>query len=285
MLQTENDLLHGQTPLAEHTRGVAQHEAHHQAPHQVPVIGVLTVSRTGLGGSQVLQGAKHTLHPTAPSPPAEPLWGAPRRLQTQERDTVLTRFIDNDHGHLARGRTGGTPPHVTSPSLPGVLLPAPPLALDQGVAFDLAPIGHGKARGLFALHAPSALMRIASMLHALRVAQPTIGHHHGGRQRQATPTTRCHALVAHQPGPVPQAPPEQAVAWPSPPARARAPRQRLPDATARPCPTTPACAGRSTPYRPTPPAPPMSGTPRPPTPRSTASGSACPGLCRAPAAS
>src|SRR5207244_5024591 len=141
-------------------------------------------------------------HPTAPSPPAEPLWGAPLRLQTQERDTVLTRFIDNDHGHLARGRTGGTPPHVTSPSLPGVLLPAPPLALDQGVAFDLAPIGHGKARGLFALHAPSALMRIASMLHALRVAQPTIGHHHGGRQRQATPTTRCHALVAHQPGPV-----------------------------------------------------------------------------------
>src|SRR2546428_4046614 len=57
------------------------------------------------------------------------------------------------------------------------------------------------------------------------------------------------------PGTVPQAPPEQAVAWPSPPARARAPRQRLPDATARPCPTTPACAGRSTPYRPTPPAP------------------------------
>ena len=130
MLQTENDLLHGQTPLAEHTRGVAQHEAPHQAPHQVPVLGVLTVSRTGLGGSQGLQGAKHTRHPTAPSPPAEQLWGAPLRLQTQERDTVLTRFIDNDHGHLARGRTGGTQPHVTSPSLPWVLLPAPPLALE-----------------------------------------------------------------------------------------------------------------------------------------------------------
>ena len=86
------------------------------------------------------------------------------------------------------------------------------------------------------------------------------------------------------PGTVPQAPPEQAVAWPSPPARARAPRQRLPDATARPCPTTPACAGRSTPYRPTPPAPPMCGTPRPPRPRSTASGSGWPGFCRAPGA-
>src|SRR5437016_5493076 len=118
MLQTENDLLHGQTPLAEHTRGVAQHEAPHQAPHQVPVLGVLTVSLTGLGGSQVLQGAKHTRHPTAPSPPAEQLWGAPLRLQTQERDTVLTRYIDNDHGHLARGRTGGTPPDGTSPSRP-----------------------------------------------------------------------------------------------------------------------------------------------------------------------
>src|SRR5882672_5535034 len=100
----------------------------------------------------MLQGPKHELDPTAPSPPSDQLWGAPLGLQTQQVETVLARLIDDDHGHLAIGRTGGAKPHVTHTHLPRVLLPAPPLALDQVVAFDLSPIGQGKAIGRFALY-------------------------------------------------------------------------------------------------------------------------------------
>ena len=44
-------------------------------------------------------------------------------------------------------------------------------------------------------------MRIANMLHKLRVAEPTVGNHDGRRQLQATPTQRRHTLVEQHPGP------------------------------------------------------------------------------------
>jgi hypothetical protein len=44
-------------------------------------------------------------------------------------------------------------------------------------------------------------MRIANMLHKLRVAEPTVGNYDGRRQLHATPTKRCHAFVKHHPGP------------------------------------------------------------------------------------
>src|SRR6266545_7569333 len=111
------------------------------------IVGVFAVHLTGLGGQQMLQGPKDARHPMTPSPPSDQLWGAPLGLQTEQGETVLARLINDDHGHLAIGRTGSAKPHVTYPRLPRMLLPAPPLALDQVMAFDLSPIGQGKAIG------------------------------------------------------------------------------------------------------------------------------------------
>src|SRR6266849_4903288 len=79
--------------------------------------------------------------------------------------------------------------------------PSPPPAPDEVVPFDLLSIGQGKNIGLFTLNKQSALMRIANMLHKLRVAEPTVGNYDGRRQLHATPTKRCHAFVKHHPGP------------------------------------------------------------------------------------
>src|SRR5215216_5346453 len=117
----------------------------------MPIVGVFATYLAGLGGQQMLQGPKHELDPTAPSPPSDQLRGTPLGLQTQQVETVLASLIDDDHGHLAVGRTGSAQPHVTHTHLPRMLLPAPPLALDQGVAFDLSPIRQSKAIGRFTL--------------------------------------------------------------------------------------------------------------------------------------
>src|SRR5213594_1839579 len=152
VLQTKDNLLHGQTPFTDHTRGVEQDETPHQTQHQMPIVGVFAVHLAGLSGQQMLEGPKHELDPTAPSPPADQLRGTPLGLQTQQVETVLARLIDDDYGHLAIGRTGSAQPHVTYTRLPRMLLPVPPLALDQGVAFDLSPIRQRKAIGRFALY-------------------------------------------------------------------------------------------------------------------------------------
>jgi hypothetical protein len=79
-------------------------------------------------------------------------------------------------------------------------LPRPDVTLDEVMPFEPSAIGQGKAIRRFALDQQGALMRLANMLYALRVAKPTIGHHHGRRQDQATPTQHCSALVEHQLG-------------------------------------------------------------------------------------
>src|SRR5687768_11347872 len=101
------------------------------------VVGIFAVHLAGPGRQQVLQGSKTVLDPAAPSPPSNQLWSAPLGLQTHQVETVLARLIDDDHGHLAIGRTDGPKPRVPYPRLPRMLMPAPPLALDQVVAFDL----------------------------------------------------------------------------------------------------------------------------------------------------
>src|SRR5713101_2882963 len=107
MLQTEDDLLHGQMPLADHTGSEEQNEASYQPQDQMPIVGVFAAHLTGLGSQQMLQGPKDKLNPTAPPPPADQLRSAPLSLQTQQIETVLPRLIHNDHGHLAIGGTGG----------------------------------------------------------------------------------------------------------------------------------------------------------------------------------
>src|SRR5713101_7713910 len=163
----------------------------------MPIIGVLTVHLTRLRPQQMLQGPKDKLNPGAPSPPPDQLRGTQRSLQTQQRETVLARLIHNDDDHLAIGRTGRPKPHVVYPWLPRGLPPPPHLALDEVVSFDLVAIGQGKDVGLFAFHKQSALMRIAHMLHKLRVAEPTVGNHDWRRQLQAMPPQRRHTLVGN----------------------------------------------------------------------------------------
>src|SRR5713226_8049682 len=185
----------------------------------MPIIGVLTVHLTRLRPQQMLQGPKDKLHPGAPSPPPDQLRGTQRSLQTPQRETVLARLIHNDDDHLAIGRTGRPKPHVVYPWLPRGLPPPPHLALDEVVSFDLVAIGQGKDVGLFAFHKQSALMRIAHMLHKLRVAEPTVGNHDGRRQLHATPPYARRASPepsAVCPGTAPQAQPDQVVAWQSP---------------------------------------------------------------------
>src|ERR1700720_36116 len=167
----------------------------------MPIIGVLTVHLTGLGTQQMLQGPKDKLNPGAPSPPPDQLRGTQRGLQTQQIETVLARLIHDDDGHLPIGRTGRPKPHVVYPCLPRGLLPPPRLTLNEVVSFDLLSIGQGKYVGLFAFHKQGALMRIANMLHKLRVAEPTVGNYDWRRQLQATPPQRRHTLVEHHPGP------------------------------------------------------------------------------------
>src|SRR5712692_3990710 len=101
----------------------------------MPIVGVFVMHLAGLRGQPMLQGPKHERDPTTPSPPSDQRWGAPLGLQTSQVETVLARLIDDDHGHLALGRTGSAKAHITHTHLPRVLLPAPPFALDQGLAF------------------------------------------------------------------------------------------------------------------------------------------------------
>ena len=185
MLQTKDNLLHGQTPFADDTRRVEQDEARYQAQHEMPRVRVFTLYLTGLSGQQMFQGPKHKRDPVPPPPPTDQLWCAPLRLQTQQREAIMVRFVHNHHGHLARGGTGGPQTYVVYPWLPGVLPPGPRLTLDQVPPFPLAPISQGQHIGLLALSQQGALVRVANMLHALRVAKSTIGDYHRRGQQQA----------------------------------------------------------------------------------------------------
>ena len=180
----------------------------------------------------MLQGPPHARDPTAPAPPAAQLGGAPLGLHTPPGDTVLARLIDDDPGHLARGRTGGAQPHVTPPRLPRVLLPAPPLALAQVVACALAPIGQSPTRGRFALEPQGPLLGSAHLLPARRVATLPGGHPQRRWPCHAEPPPRCPACIAQHPHPRPLV-------------SARRPRQgagrrraQAPGTTKRPSPTT-----------------------------------------------
>src|SRR5438093_461421 len=84
MLQTEDDLLHGQMPFADHTGSVEQNEASYQPQNQMPVVGVFAAHLTGLNCQQMLQGPKDKLNPTAPPPSSDQLRSAPFSLQTQQ---------------------------------------------------------------------------------------------------------------------------------------------------------------------------------------------------------
>src|SRR5437870_3390911 len=119
----------------------------------------------------MLQGPKHELNPTTPSPPSDQLWGAPLGLHTQQVKTVLVWLIDDDDGYRAIGRTGGAKPHVAHPSLPRMLPPVPSLAVDKVMPFDLLSISQSKGIGLFPLHKHGAVVRIVHMLHELRVTK------------------------------------------------------------------------------------------------------------------
>src|SRR6266446_1846481 len=107
----------------------------------MPIVRVFTLYLTGLSGSQMFQGPKHKRDPTPPPPPTDQLWCAPFRLQTQQREAILVRFVHNHHGHLAIGGTGGPQTRVAYAWLPGVLPPRPHLTLDEILSFDLSPIG------------------------------------------------------------------------------------------------------------------------------------------------
>lgn len=80
-------------------------------------------------------------------------------------------------------------------------MPAPPLALDQVVAFDLAPIGQGKTIGRLPLHHQGPLMGITHMLHELRVTKPTVSHAHRRWQCHGAPPKGSQALIEHHPRP------------------------------------------------------------------------------------
>ena len=149
----------------------------------------------------MFQHPKHTLDPIAPPPPTDQWRCAPLRLLAQERVAILVRFVDAHYGHLAIGRAGGPQPHVADVWLPGVLPPRPPLPLDEGLPFDLAPIRQGKDIGLFALYEQRTLVRVPNMVHELRVAKPTIGDDQRRRQCQATSREGCQPLVEPQPRP------------------------------------------------------------------------------------
>src|SRR5262245_21916647 len=140
MLQTEDDLLHGQTPLADPTRGVEQDEASHQAQDQMPIVGVFTADLTRLSRQQMLQGPKHKFNPGPPSPPPEQLRGTQRGLQTQQIEAILARLIHDDNGHWTIRWTRRPQPHIGDACLPWGLAPGPPLAVDQVVPFDLLAI-------------------------------------------------------------------------------------------------------------------------------------------------
>src|SRR5712691_2932600 len=250
----------------------------------MPIIGALTVHLTGLGTQQMLQGPRDTRNPGAPSPPPDQLRGTQRGLQTPQREAVLARLIHDDDGHLARGRTGSPKPRVVDPCLPRGLPPPPPLACDEVVSFDLLSIGPGKYGGLFAFYKQGALMRLATMLHKLRGAEPTGGNHYWRRQLQATLPQRRHPLVEHHPGPTQFIPARRPR-----PTRSRSSHGKVhwddqatiaddqPAAVARPCLTTHACAGYSTTCQPHPVAHHTWATPSHPRPRSTASDSGWPG--------
>jgi hypothetical protein len=162
MFQAEDDLLLRESTFANNPRGVEQHEAPHQAQYQMPIVGVFTLYLTGTGCQQVLQDPETVLDPVAPSPPADQLWSTPLGLQTHQVETVLAWLIDDNHRYLIIGRTGGAKPHVPYPCLPRILMPVPPTALDQVVAFDLSPIGQGETIGCFALYQQGALCVVAT---------------------------------------------------------------------------------------------------------------------------
>ena len=102
----------------------------------MPLVGVFAAPLTGLGRQQMLEGPKDKRDPGAAPPPADQLRGTPRRLQTQQREAIVVRFVHDDYRHFPIGGAGSPQPHVADARLPGMLPPRPPLAMDQGRPFN-----------------------------------------------------------------------------------------------------------------------------------------------------
>jgi hypothetical protein len=159
------------------------------------------VHLTGLRRQQMLERPKDKLNPVASTPPADQWRCTQCRFQTQQIETVLARFIHDHDGHLAIGRARRSQTNVAYPGLPRMLPPVPVLAMEQVMPFDRVSISSGEGIGRLPLHKHGALLRLVHMLHALRVAQPTLRHHHGRGQVHTAPPQRRQALIQHPPRP------------------------------------------------------------------------------------
>src|SRR5438876_8323199 len=202
MLQTEDDLLHGQPPFADDPQGVKQHQAPHQAQYQVPVVRLFAVDLTGPSRQQVLQSPEAVLNPVAPLPrPYEP-----RRtdggLQTHYVELLLPGCTDYDECHGPIRRTGGPQPRIAHPRDLLAVPPGPIAVLLQVTPLDLVSVGQCEGVGTLSFYEERALVRRFYMAHELRIAKPTIRDDQRRRQLHATAAECCHASIQHALHPV-----------------------------------------------------------------------------------
>src|SRR4030095_7981111 len=120
-----------------------------------------------------------------------------RQGQRDQREGLLTGFVDHDEENLTIGWTPGAPPHIAAARCRKTLLPGPMVGLYQGRAFDLASVFAGEGIGAFALHQQGPLRCVGDVAQHLAVAEPPIGHDQRGGEWQSALGKSCQALLEH----------------------------------------------------------------------------------------
>src|SRR5262245_30832952 len=104
------------------------------------VVGIFTLHLTGAGCQQMLQGPKTVLDPVAPLPGPDEAWPADGRIETHHVELLLPGLTDDDEGHGAICRTGGSQPRIAHPGDLRAVTPRPITSLLLVVALHLASV-------------------------------------------------------------------------------------------------------------------------------------------------
>src|SRR5215510_668436 len=145
----------------------------------------------------MLQGAKTVLDPVPSLPGPDESWPADGRVETHHVELLLPGRTDDDEGHGAIRRTGGSQPCIAHPRHLRTRPPRPLAVLLQVVALDLLSIGQVEGVGTLPFHQEGAFVGRRDMAHELRITKPAIGHDHRRGQRDATPAKSRHASIEH----------------------------------------------------------------------------------------
>ena len=152
MFQVEHYLIHRHPPFEEHSARIIQDKTRHQAKHQVPVVSVFTVNLARFGRQQMLQDAKPLLDQVAARPRPQQAGGLDWSGPTEQIETILFGFVQDDHRHRPIGRTLSPKPGIATTGRMQALLPGPGIVMNEVAPMDLTSIFKKKGLGGFALH-------------------------------------------------------------------------------------------------------------------------------------